>query len=55
MSTLPGIRYTDGTYNLLGLQGYWWTTLEVSTDSAWLRKLISTSATVGSNSYYKGN
>jgi uncharacterized protein (TIGR02145 family) len=45
-SGLPGgFRYDDGTFGSVGKDGYWWSSTEVSTFSAWYRYLF----------YYDGN
>ena len=37
-TALPGgYRYLDGTYNYVGSYGYWWSSTEYSTASAWHR------------------
>jgi uncharacterized protein (TIGR02145 family) len=39
-SGLPGgYRYINGTFNLIGYYGYWWSSTEYGTFSAWLRTL----------------
>jgi uncharacterized protein (TIGR02145 family) len=41
-SGLPGgyrSSYSDGPYGLLGLNGYWWSATESTTDYAWFRRL----------------
>jgi uncharacterized protein (TIGR02145 family) len=39
-SGLPGgYRFNNGTFNFIGLQGYWWSSTESSTNYAWSRGL----------------
>jgi uncharacterized protein (TIGR02145 family) len=52
-TALPGgHRYVDGMCNYIGLGGYWWSSTEVSTASAWLRFMSCYDAGVYSYDYY---
>ena len=35
-ATLGGARYDDGTFSLVGVAGYWWSSTEHFTGSAWM-------------------
>ena len=49
-SGLPGgYRYNDGTFNLVGGSGVWWSSSEEGTPSAWGRYLYYGDGTAGRN------
>jgi len=50
---LAGYRFTDGTFNLRGTYGYFWTSSQYSEAASWNRDLGSDDATVGRDSYDK--
>lgn len=48
---LPGgTRYTNGSFDVVGLYGFWWSSTELSTTSAWIRYV-----TYGSGSFNRAN
>jgi uncharacterized protein (TIGR02145 family) len=53
-SGLPGgYRLYNGTFNFIGLYGYWWSSTESSTNYAWYRFLSYNSDNVSRSDYYK--
>jgi uncharacterized protein (TIGR02145 family) len=55
-SGLPGgSRDYDGTFNFIGLNGYWWSSTEGSTDDAWFRDLGYGSGSADRLYYSKAN
>ena len=53
-SGLPGgSRLTSGTFNYVGVDGYWWSSAEDGTDSAWTRYLLYSIGTVNRSYYNK--
>jgi len=52
---LPGgNRNTDGTFNNLGKNGYWWSSSENTTDKAWNRNLNYNNGNANRNNNNKG-
>jgi uncharacterized protein (TIGR02145 family) len=55
-SGLPGgFRFSSGTFNLIGSNGYWWSSAEYNSTNAWYRNLNNSNGNVSRNSYYKGS
>ena len=55
-TALPsGNRSTTGVYDFIGLTGYWWSSSEYSTTSAYYRLMYYNYGTVGETFYYKRN
>ena len=55
-SALPGgYRYTNGSFNSVGLNGYWWSATEFSGSVAWSRYLLSSYPAVYRFNYGKAN
>jgi uncharacterized protein (TIGR02145 family) len=55
-SGLPGgFRFTDGTFNLIGYYGVWWSSTELSMTNAWDRDLSSNSGNVRRYNDSKGS
>jgi len=53
-SGLPGgSRSSNGTFNNVGSYGYWWSSTENTTTSAWCRNLYYFDGGVSRDSYYK--
>ncbi len=53
-TALPGgYRYLDGSYGAIGLYGYWWSSPEFGSHSAWFRWLYYGDSNVFRN--YDGN
>jgi uncharacterized protein (TIGR02145 family) len=53
-SALPGgYRNSDGTFNLAGDNGYWWTATENSDDNAYYRHMYYYGGSVNEGSHYK--
>ena len=53
---LPGgDRYNDGSYNNVGYNGYWWSSTEYGTSSAWSRSLSLINGNAYRGSANKGN
>jgi len=51
---LPGgYRYYGGTFSAIGEYGYWWSSTEYGTSSAWGRGLVYEGGNVVRGSYYK--
>jgi hypothetical protein len=48
ISSLPGYRYLDGSFNNLASNGYWWSSTRSSSTYAYNRTLFSWDATVNS-------
>jgi len=52
---LPGgYRDLDGTFNALGIGGYWWSSTEYSATIAWIRHLLNYNANLYRYNYTKG-
>jgi uncharacterized protein (TIGR02145 family) len=55
-SGLPGgTRNFDGTFGIIGLIGYWWSSTENPTPTAWSRTLVYNFGLVSMNFYEKTN
>ena len=53
-TALPGGgRYGDGSFNNLGISGYWWSSSGSSSSNAWYRDLNYYNATVNRYDYYR--
>ncbi|MFN4854882.1 MAG: FISUMP domain-containing protein, partial [Bacteroidota bacterium] len=56
VSGLPGgTRNFDGTFGIIGLIGYWWSSTESTPDHAWTRTLVYNFGLVSMNFYEKTN
>ena len=54
-SGLPGgYRFNDGTFHLIGISGYWWSSSENGTTNAWTRFLVYSGGGVGRDDGSKG-
>ncbi len=53
-TALPsGYRYSDGSFNNVGLYGYWWSSTEFSTNNAWSRIMYYQTIYVNPGNYSK--
>jgi uncharacterized protein (TIGR02145 family) len=50
-----GNRNNDGPFSLIGIEGYWWSSTEFNTSSAWNRNMRYNSSNVFNNNFSKRN
>ncbi|MFA5772830.1 MAG: FISUMP domain-containing protein [Thermoplasmata archaeon] len=53
-TALPGgYRFSNGSFSVIGYNGYWWSSTESSTDVAWFRDMSCSSSNVSRGNYSK--